>query len=72
MVGTVYRASEPGATPFVSVGQSVSPDDPICIVEVMKLMNSIAAGCHGVVTEILVADGEAVAYGQELFVISTH
>jgi acetyl-CoA carboxylase biotin carboxyl carrier protein len=72
MVGTVYHAPEPGAAPFVKVGQSVSPGDPICIVEVMKLMNSIDAGCHGVVTEILVADGEAVEYGQELFVISTH
>jgi acetyl-CoA carboxylase biotin carboxyl carrier protein len=71
MVGTVYHAPEPGAAPFVKVGQKVSPGDPICIVEVMKLMNSINAESHGVVTEILVADGEAVEYGQELFVIST-
>lgn len=71
MVGTVYHAAEPGATPFVKVGQSVAPSDQICIIEVMKLMNSINADCHGVVTEILVADGEAVEYGQELFVIST-
>lgn len=72
MVGTVYHAPEPGAAPFVKVGQPVSPGDQICIVEVMKLMNSIHAESHGVVTEILVADGEAVEYGQELFVISTH
>lgn len=72
MVGTVYHAPEPGAAPFVKIGQTVSPSDPICIVEVMKLMNSIDAGCHGVVDEILVADGEAVEYGQDLFVISTH
>lgn len=71
MVGTVYHAAEPGATPFVKVGQSVAPSDQICIIEVMKLMNSINADCHGVVTEVLVADGEAVEYGQELFVIST-
>lgn len=71
MVGTIYHAPEPGATPFVELGQKVSPDDQVCIVEVMKLMNSIDAGCHGVVTEILVRDGEAVEYGQELFVIST-
>jgi acetyl-CoA carboxylase biotin carboxyl carrier protein len=71
MVGAVYHAPEPGAAPFVKVGQNVSPGDPICIVEVMKLMNSINAESHGVVTEILVADGEAVEYGQELFVIST-
>lgn len=72
MVGTVYHAPEPGAAPFVKVGQTVSPGDQICIVEVMKLMNSIHAESHGVVTEILVADGTAVEYGQELFVISTH
>lgn len=71
MVGAVYHAAEPGATPFVKVGQTVDPGDPICIIEVMKLMNSINADCHGVVTEILVADGEAVEYGQDLFVIST-
>lgn len=71
MVGTVYHAPEPGAAPFVKVGQTVSPGDQICIVEVMKLMNSIHAESHGLVTEILVADGEAVEYGQELFVIST-
>lgn len=72
MVGTVYHAAEPGATPFVRVGQSVAPGDQICIIEVMKLMNSINADCQGVVTEILVADGETIEYGQELFVISTH
>lgn len=71
MVGTVYRAPEPGATPFVTVGQSVSPGDPLCIIEVMKLMNTICAECGGVVSEVLVADGEAVRHGQELFAIST-
>lgn len=71
MVGAVYHAAEPGAAPFVRVGQRVAPGDPICIIEVMKLMNSITAECHGVVTEILVADGEAVEFGQDLFVIST-
>ena len=70
MVGTVYHAAEPGATPFVKVGQSVAPGDQICIIEVMKLMSSIDADCHGVVTDILVADGEMVEYGQEMFVIS--
>jgi acetyl-CoA carboxylase biotin carboxyl carrier protein len=71
MVGTVYRASEPGAAPFVTIGQSVAPGDPLCIIEVMKLMNSISAECSGVVSDILVDDGQAVQYGQELFVIST-
>ena len=70
MVGTVYRASEPGTAPFVMIGQSVSPGDPLCIIEVMKLMNSITAECSGVVSEVLVEDGQAVQYGQELFVIS--
>ena len=72
MVGTVYHAAEPGVTPFVKVGQSVVPGDQICIIEVMKLMSSIDADCHGVVIEVLVADGETVEYGQELFVISMH
>ena len=71
MVGTLYHAAEPGATPFVSVGQRVAPGDQICIIEVMKLMNSINAECHGVVTEVLVADSVTVEFGQELFVIST-
>lgn len=70
MVGTVYHSPEPGAAPFVTLGQSVSPGDQICIVEVMKLMSAVKAECHGVVTEILVADAEMVEHGQELFVIS--
>ena len=69
MVGTVYLAPEPGAAPFVSVGQRVEADTQVCIVEVMKLMNTIHAGRAGVVTQILVADAEAVEYGQPLFVI---
>lgn len=70
MVGTVYHAPEPGAKPFVEVGQRVSAGEQLCIIEVMKLMNSIDAETLGVVSEILIADGEAVQYGQELFVIS--
>jgi acetyl-CoA carboxylase biotin carboxyl carrier protein len=70
MVGTFYRASEPGAGPFVEVGASVAPDTPVCIIEVMKLMNSIVAQCRGTVAEILVGDGEAVEYGQPLIVIT--
>lgn len=71
MVGTVYHSPEPGAKPFVSVGQKVSAGDQVCIVEVMKLMNSIPAGCDGVVSEILAADGESVAFGQPLLAIET-
>ena len=69
MVGTFYRAPEPGAPPFVDTGHSVSTDTIVCIIEVMKLMNSIPAGGSGVVTQILVGDGEPVEYGQVLMVI---
>jgi len=69
MVGTFYRAPAPGAAPFVEVGQHVEPDATVCIIEVMKLMNSIAAETRGVVTEILVEDGKHVEYGQVLVVI---
>ena len=69
MVGTFYRAPEPGAHPFVEVGQEVEPDTTVCIIEVMKLMNSIPAGCRGVVTHILVGDGEPVEFGQIMMVI---
>jgi acetyl-CoA carboxylase biotin carboxyl carrier protein len=70
MVGTFYRSSEPGVPAFVEIGRKVEPNSTLCIIEVMKLMNTINADCHGVVTEILVADGEALEFGQELFVIA--
>ena len=69
MVGTFYRAPAPGAPPFVAIGQSVDEDTTVCIIEVMKLMNSIPAGTRGVVTHILVEDGEPVEFGQVLLVI---
>lgn len=69
MVGTFYRAPEPGAEPFVKVGQAVQANSPVCIIEVMKLMNTVAAGCDGVVVDILVPDAGAVEYGQLLVVI---
>jgi acetyl-CoA carboxylase biotin carboxyl carrier protein len=69
MVGTFYRAPEPGAHPFVEVGARVTAESIVGIVEVMKLMNSIPAGQAGVVTHLLVADGEPVEYGQVLIVI---
>jgi acetyl-CoA carboxylase biotin carboxyl carrier protein len=70
MVGTVYHAPQPGAAPFVSIGQRVAASDTVCIVEVMKLMNAIQAGQAGVVGEILVSDGQAVEAAQELFVLT--
>jgi acetyl-CoA carboxylase biotin carboxyl carrier protein len=69
MVGTFYRSPEPGAKPFVEVGQRVNPDTTVCIIEVMKLMNSIAAGCEGRVTHVLANDAEAVDVGQLLIII---
>ena len=69
MVGTFYRAPAPGAPPFVEVGDRVEPDSILCIIEVMKLMNSIPAGIRGTVREIRVNDAEAVEYGQVLVVI---
>ena len=70
MVGTFYRAPEPGARPFVSVGQVVEPDTTVCIIEVMKLMNSIPAGAHGIVTHVLVDDAAPVEAGQALIVLN--
>jgi len=69
MVGTFYRASGPGAKPFVEVGQAVKPGDTLCIIEAMKLLNEIEAEVAGTVKEILAENGQAVEYGQALFVI---
>jgi len=69
MVGTFYRASAPGAAPYVTVGAQVEPDSTVCIIEVMKLMNSIESGVRGVVREILVENAGAVEHGQVLMVI---
>jgi acetyl-CoA carboxylase biotin carboxyl carrier protein len=69
MVGTFYRSPSPGANPFVEVGQAVKPGDTLCIIEAMKLLNEIEAEVAGEVKEILVENGQAVEYGQPLFVI---
>lgn len=69
MVGTFYRAPNPGASPFVEVGQTVKEGDPLCIIEAMKLLNEIEADKSGVIKEVLVENGEPVEYGQPLFVI---
>ncbi len=70
MVGTFYRASNPGAAAFVQVGQSVKEGEPLCIIEAMKLLNEIEADKTGVIQAILVENGEPVEYGQPLFVIA--
>lgn len=69
MVGTFYRAPNPGASPFVEVGQAVKEGEPLCIIEAMKLLNEIEADKSGVIKEILVENGEPVEYGQPLFII---
>ena len=69
MVGTFYRAAAPGAAPFVEVGSRVQPDTVVGIIEVMKLMNSLAAGAAGTVQRILVSDSQPVGFGDILIVI---
>jgi acetyl-CoA carboxylase biotin carboxyl carrier protein len=67
MVGTFYKAPEPGAEPYIKVGNRVSPGQTVCIIEAMKIMNEIEAEIAGVVREISVEDGQPVEFGQVLF-----
>jgi acetyl-CoA carboxylase biotin carboxyl carrier protein len=69
MVGSFYRCPSPGAKSFVEVGQSVSVGDTLCIIEAMKLLNEIEADKAGIVKAVLVENGQAVEYGQALFII---
>ena len=69
MVGTLYHASSPGANSFVQVGSVVKEGDTICIIEAMKILNEIEADKSGTVMQILAENGQAVEYGQPLFVI---
>ena len=69
MVGTFYRASSPGAKSFVEVGSVVKEGETICIIEAMKILNEIEADKSGTITRILGENGQAVEYGQPLFVI---
>lgn len=69
MVGSFYRASSPGSSPFVEVGSTVSVGDTLCIIEAMKLLNQIEADKAGVVKAILIENGEPVEYGEPMFVI---
>jgi len=67
MLGTFYRAPAPGEAPFVDVGSAVEPDTIVCIIEVMKMMNSVHAGVTGTIAEVCVENGEPVEYGSQLF-----
>jgi acetyl-CoA carboxylase biotin carboxyl carrier protein len=69
MVGTFYRSASPGSKPFVEIGTAIKEGDAICIVEAMKIMNEIEADMSGTVTKILVENGQAVEYGQPLFIL---
>lgn len=69
MVGTFYRSSSPGAKAFVEVGSQVKEGETVCIIEAMKILNEIEADKSGTVTKILGENGQAVEYGQPLFVI---
>jgi acetyl-CoA carboxylase biotin carboxyl carrier protein len=70
MLGTFYCASAPGQPPFIEAGQLVKADDTLCLIEVMKLFNSIRAGVDGTVRSILAENGSLVEYNQILFVIA--
>ena len=69
MVGSFYRAASPGAKSFVDIGQSVNEGDTLCIIEAMKLLNEIETDKGDVVKAILVENGQAVEFGQPLFII---
>jgi len=69
MVGTFYRSSSPGAKAFVEVGSVVKEGETVCIIEAMKILNEIEADKSGTVTRILSENGQAVEYGQPLFII---
>jgi acetyl-CoA carboxylase biotin carboxyl carrier protein len=67
VLGTFYRAESPGAAPFVEVGSAVEPDTVVCIIEVMKMMNSITAGMSGTIVEVVPENGGLVEFGEALF-----
>jgi len=69
MVGTFYRSASPGAKPFAEVGSPIKEGDPVCIIEAMKIMNEIEADLGGTISRILCENGQAVEFGQPLFVL---
>jgi acetyl-CoA carboxylase biotin carboxyl carrier protein len=71
MLGTFYRASAPGQRPYVEVGSRVEPDTVVCLIEVMKMMNSVKAGLAGTVVEVCATNAELVEYGEPLFRVDT-
>jgi acetyl-CoA carboxylase biotin carboxyl carrier protein len=69
LVGTFYRSAKPDADPFVNVGDEIGPEKVICIIEAMKVMNEIKAEMSGIVRDILVKNGQAVEFGEPMFLI---
>ena len=69
LVGTFYRATQPDAEPFANTGDEINPEKVVCIIEAMKIMNEIKAEMNGVIREILVKNGQAVEFGEPLFLI---
>ena len=69
MVGTFYRAATPGGKPLVEIGSVIKSGEPLCIIEAMKIMNEIEADVGGSITKVLAENGQAVEFGQPLFVI---
>ena len=67
MLGTFYRAERPGAEPFVDIGTEVESDTIVCIIEVMKMMNSIPAGVAGTIVDVCPENAQLVEYGETLF-----
>jgi acetyl-CoA carboxylase biotin carboxyl carrier protein len=71
IVGTFYRSAEPGAAPFVDIGDQVKKDQVLCIIEAMKLMNEITSEYEGEIVSVYVENGKPVQYGERLFAIKT-
>jgi len=69
LVGTFYRSAKPDSDPFVNVGDEVGPEKVLCIIEAMKVMNEIKAEMNGVVRDVLVKNGQAVEFGEPMFLI---
>ena len=69
IVGTFYAASSPDSPPFVKVGSDVGPDTTVCLIEAMKIFNEIKAECSGTIERVAVENGDAVDFGQTIFLV---
>jgi acetyl-CoA carboxylase biotin carboxyl carrier protein len=69
MVGTFYVATSPDAKPFVNIGSTVDEETDVCIIEAMKVFNNVKAECRGTIAKILISNGQAVEFGQVMFLV---